>query len=475
VAREVDLLVIGAGPGGYVAAIRAAQLGLKTLLVDKDHRLGGECLNYGCIPSKTLIFTANLVHKMRGAGEMGVEFTGLHVNMIKLQQWRVSVIDRLNRGIEQLCKANGVDILYGMASFVDPHRVRVEGAPAPDGPTPPSEEVVAGTIIVATGSTPMDLPSFRFDRETIISSKEALELAAVPWDLLVIGGGVTGLELGTYFAKMGSHVTVVELLEQVLPGTEPEVARLVTRNLKRLGVEVHVSSKVLSWAQKGARLVIAVETPEGRKEIEADKVLVSVGRRPNTEGLNLAAAGVEADAKGFVRVDAQMRTNVPHIFAIGDVTGQPFLAHKASKEGIVAAEVAAGQPSAADWKALPTAIFTDPEVATVGLDEAKAVAAGHDVRVGKVPFAALGRALAAGETEGFVKVVMDVKSERILGVQIVGPDASDLISEMAVAIEMGATAHDIALTIHPHPTLPEAIMEAAEAALGKAIHIVNRK
>ena len=474
-ARHVDLLVIGAGPGGYVAAIRAAQLGLKTLLVDKDYRLGGECLNYGCIPSKALIFTANLVHKLRHASDMGVEFTGLHVNMIKLQQWRVSVIDRLNRGIEQLCKANGVNILYGMASFVDPHVVRVEGVPAPDRPTPPAEEITAAKVIVATGSTPMDLPSFRFDRERIISSKEALELSVAPRDLVVIGGGVTGLELGTYFSKMGSRVTVIELLEQILPGTDPDVARIVARNLKRLGIEVHVRSKVVGWTPKEERMVVTAETPDGTKEIEADKVLVSIGRRPNTEDLHLQAAGVHADEKGFLRVDPQMRTNVPHIFAIGDVTGTPFLAHKASKEGIVAAEVAAGQASAADWKALPNAIFTDPEVATVGMDEAQAAAKGHEVRVGKVPFAAMGRALAAGETEGFVKVVMDAKSERLLGVQIVGTDASDLISEMAIAIEMGATVHDVALTIHPHPTLPEAIMEAAEAALGKAIHVVNRR
>jgi dihydrolipoamide dehydrogenase len=475
VAAQVDLLVIGAGPGGYVAAIRAAQLGLKTLLVDKDYRLGGECLNYGCIPSKALIFTANLVHKLRHAEEMGVEFTDLRVDMNKLQKWRAYVIERLNRGIEQLCQANGVQVLYGAASFVDPHRVRVEGAPTPDGSTPPAEEVSAEKIIVATGSTPMDLPAFRFDRQTILSSKEALELAATPRDLVVIGGGVTGLEMGTYFAKMGSRVTVIELLDQILPGTDPEVARIVARNLKRLGVEVHVRSKVVGWAAKGDRIVVTVETPERAIEVDADKVLVSIGRRPNTEGLNLAAAGVKTDEKGFVRADAQMRTNVPHVFAIGDVTGVPFLAHKASKEGIVAAEVAAGQASAADWKALPNAIFTDPEVATVGMDEAQATAKGHEVRVGKVPFAAMGRALAAGETEGFVKVVMDAKSERLLGVQIVGPDASDLISEMALAIEMGATVHDVALTIHPHPTLPEAIMEAAEAALGKAIHVVNRK
>src|SRR3989441_8512719 len=278
-AREVDLLVIGAGPGGYVAAIRAAQLGLKTLLVDKDNRLGGECLNYGCIPSKALIFTANLVHKLRHAGEMGIEYSGLRVNTVKLQEWRRSVIERLNRGIEQLCKVNGVEILYGEASFLDPHRVRVKGGM--------EEEVVAGKVIVATGSQPFDLPTFRFDRTTILSSKEALELSASPRALLVIGGGITGLELGTYFAKLGTKVTVIELLDQVLPGMDVEVARIVTRSLKKLGVDVYVRSKATSWSAKDGRLLIKAETPEGAREIVADKVLVTVGRKPNTTGLNL--------------------------------------------------------------------------------------------------------------------------------------------------------------------------------------------
>jgi dihydrolipoamide dehydrogenase len=330
-------------------------------------------------------------------------------------------------------------------------------------------------VIVATGSQPVDLPAFRFDRERILSSKEALELAVAPRGLLVVGGGITGLELGTYFAKLGTKVTVIELLEQVLPGTDPEVARLVARSLKKLGVDVHVRSKATAWTAKDGRVRVSGETPEGAIEVVVDAVLVTVGRKPNTEGLNLAAAGVETDPKGFVRASKEMRTNVPHIFAIGDVTGMPFLAHKASKEGLVAAEVAAGHPAAADWRALPSAIFTDPEVATVGLDEAQATAQGLSVKVGKVPFAAIGRALAAGETEGFVKVVMDAGTERLLGVQIVGADASDLISEMAIAIEMGASVQDVALTIHPHPTLPEAIMEAAEAALGRAIHVVNKR
>jgi len=466
--REVDLLVIGAGPGGYVAAIRAGQLGLKTLLVDKDGRLGGECLNYGCIPSKALIFAANLVHRLRSASDMGIEYRDLRVNTAKLQQWRQSVVERLNRGIEQLCKANGVEVRFGEASFRDPHRILVRGAEGED-------EVEAKHVIVATGSRPIELPGFAFDGTRVISSKEALELSPLPRALLVIGGGVTGLEMGTYFTKLGTKVTVVELLEQILPGTDPEVVRVVARSLKHLGLDVHVKSQAKGWKEEGGRLLVSAETPDGPREFPVDTVLVTVSRRPNTEGLNLAAAGVETDAKGYVRVDAQMRTNVRHIFAVGDVTGLPFLAHKASRQGIVAAEVAAGKPAGADWQFIPSAIFTDPEVASVGLDEAQAAAKGHEVRVGKVPFAAIGRALAQGDAEGFVKVVVDAKTERLLGVQIVGPEAADLISEAALALEMGASAHDLALTVHPHPTLPEAIMEAAEAALGRAIHIVNRK
>src|SRR2546425_6743393 len=278
-ARQVDLLVIGAGPVAAVEATRGPQRGASARRDKKPNRLGGECLNYGCIPSKALIFTANLVHKLRHAGEMGIEYSGLRVNTVKLQEWRRSVIERLNRGIEQLCKVNGVEILYGEASFLDPHRVRVKGGM--------EEEVVAGKVIVATGSQPIDLPAFRFDRTTILSSKEALELSATPRALLVIGGGITGLELGTYFAKLGTKVTVIELLDQVLPGMDAEVARIVTRSLKKLGVDVYVRSKATSWSAKDGRLLIKAETPEGAREIVADKVLVTVGRKPNTTGLNL--------------------------------------------------------------------------------------------------------------------------------------------------------------------------------------------
>src|SRR2546427_4959566 len=381
-ARQVDLLVIGAGPGGYVAAIRAAQLGLKTLLVDKDNRLGGGCLNYGCIPSKALIFTANLVHQLRHAGDMGIEYSGLRVNMVKLQEWRQSVIDRLNRGIEQLCKVNGVEILYGEASFYNAHNVRIKGGG--DG------EIEAGKIIVGTGSQPVDLPAFRFDRTTVLSSKEPLELAATPRALLVIGGGITGLEMGTYFAKLGTKVTVIELLDQILPGLDAEVARIVARSLKKLGVDVHVRSKATGWTAKDGRVLVTAETPDGPLQLDADKVLVTVGRKPNTTGLNLAAAGVQTDAKGFITVDKEMRTNVPHIFAIGDVVGQPFLAHKASKEGIVAAEVAACHPASADWRAVPSPIFTEPEVATGCMGEAQAGPEGGNGRGRKGPVLAHG-------------------------------------------------------------------------------------
>ena len=464
--KRCDVLVIGAGPGGYVAAIRAAQLGKRVVLVERD-KLGGECLNYGCIPSKALLHVASLKHKVERAGEMGLQVSGLAVDLVKLQAWKGSVVERLQKGIAQLCQGNQVEVLFGSAKFKDPTTVLLT--------TPQGEEtLLADSIIIATGGRPFDLPTFRFDRTRILSSKESLELTVLPKDLVLIGGGVTGLEMGTFYAKLGTKVTIIELLDQVLPGVDPEIARVVTRSLKRLGIEVHVKSQAKSWEEKDGRLLVHAETPEGPKQVPCDAVLVAVGRRANTEDLDLAAAGVHTDKHGHVLVDRQLRSNVPHILAIGDVRGPPYLAHKASREGIVAAEVAAGHNVGLDHKAMPAAIFSDPEVATVGLSEADAAMKGITISVGKVPFAAIGRTLTAGEFDGFAKLITDAANGRVLGAQIVGPDASDIISEIALAIEMGATAEDIALTVHPHPTYPEAILEAAEATLKRAIHVLNK-
>ena len=467
VARTVDVLVIGAGPGGYPAAIRAAQLGKKVLLVERD-RLGGECLNYGCIPSKALIHTANIVSTARKAEEYGIEISDIHVDMKKLQDWKGGVVERLTSGVAQLCKGNGVDVLHGDAEFTSSSEVRVKTS---DG----EETVTFGGAIIATGGRPTDLPAFRFDGKRIISTKEALELLEIPKRLVVIGGGVSGLELGTFYAKMGSQVTVVELLDQLLPGVDTEVVRVIGRSLRKIGVAFHTSSQAKSWKEASDGLLVDAETPDGPLKIPCDIVLVTVGRRANTDGLAPEKAGIEVDKKGHVLVDKQMRTSNPKVFACGDVVGPPYLAHKATKEGIIAAEVIAGHPMESDYRALPAAIFTDPEIAIVGWNEAQAKEKGFEPVVGKVPFAAIGRALTAGESDGFVKLIMDAGSKRFLGGIIVGPDASDLISELALAIEMGASVEDLALTIHPHPTFPEAIMESAEAALGRAIHVLNRK
>ncbi len=467
-ARRVDALVIGAGPGGYVAALRLAQLGKHTVLVDRD-RLGGECLNYGCIPSKALISSASLVNKVRDAEEMGIR-AEVRVDFAKLQTWKQGVVERLTSGIAQLCKGNGVEVIFGEASFRGPHEVSVRRQGG-------QETLQAEATIIATGSHSVQLPGFEFDGKLIVGSREALELPEVPGRFLVIGGGITGLEIATMYRKLGSEVTVVEALDRLLPGypgIDEEMSRIVTRSLRRLGISYHVQSRAKELERQGTTAVVTVGTPDGEVKVVADRVLISVGRRPTTEGLNLQAAGVALDQKGFIRVDARMQTSVPGIFAIGDVVGIPFLAHKASYEAKVAAEVIAGHEAAADYVAIASAVFTDPEVAYVGLTEEEARAEGHKPVVGKFPFAALGRALAMGEAEGFVRIVADAETKLLLGVQIVGPDASDLISEAALALEMGATLEDLALTIHPHPTLPEAVMEAAEAALGRAVHILRK-
>ena len=465
--RRVDVLVIGGGPGGYPAAIRAAQLGKSVLLAER-HKLGGECLNYGCIPSKALITASNLVAAIARGKDWGIDAGTPRVDVAKLQAWKASVVDKLVSGVAQLCKGNKVEVAFAEAAFTGPQSARLRSA---DGRT---EEIEFGDAIIATGGRPSDLPAFRFDGQRVITTKDALELPAVPGTLLVIGGGVSGLEIGTFYAKLGSKIVVVELLEQLLPGMDPEVVRVVERHLRKLGVEYHVKSQAKAWREEGGAAVVDAVTPDGPITVHADAILVTVGRRPNTDGLAADRAGVTVDAKGQVVVDKQLRTSNPHVYGIGDVTGPPFLAHKATKEGTIAAEVIAGLPVEADYRALPSAIFTDPEIATVGAFESQAAASGRKVRVGKVPFGAIGRALTTGEADGFVKLVADADSKVLLGAQIVGPEASNLISELALAIEMGATLTDIALTIHPHPTLPEGVMESAEAALGHAIHVLNR-
>lgn len=468
IATGTEVLVVGAGPGGYVAAIRAAQLGKDVTLVEKEN-LGGVCLNVGCIPSKALIYAAYLYEKIQHAGAFGISVKDVDINLERLQAWKESVVQRLTGGVEQLCKGHGVNIVKGKATFVSAKKCLVESEHG-------TQAIEFKDCIIATGSVPMTIPGFEIDGETVIDSTGALALKKLPESLIVIGGGYIGLELGMVYAKFGTKVTVVEMLENLLPGTDPELTRLVVRKVKELKMDVYLKSqaKGLKKSKDGAQLT--VQTQEGEIKLSAEKVLVSVGRRPNTPpDLGLDKLGVQPDPKGFLKTDAQMRTNNPHVYAIGDVAGPPLLAHKASHEGIVAAEAICGHKSAADWQTVPAVIFTDPEIAYAGLSEAEAQQAGYKTIVGKFPFAALGRALTLGETDGFIKIIADAETKVVLGVQIVGPEASTLISEAVLAIEMGATLEDLALSIHPHPTLPEGLMEAAEAALGKAIHILMPK
>jgi dihydrolipoamide dehydrogenase len=459
---ETDLTVIGGGPGGYVCAIRAGQLGLSTVVIERD-RIGGECLNYGCIPSKSLITVAKLLERVTEAERFGLRVTGASVDFPQMQKWKSEVVTKLVSGVETLLKGNHVSVIRGEAEFVDRNSVSVKTDSG-------REELSTKKTVIATGTEPIQLPGIEYDGKLVIGSKEALELQSAPERLVVIGGGAIGLEFASLYQRLGSKVTIVELMDQLLPGSDLEVVRLVHRKLETKGAKIHLKSQVASITKGPRSATLEVQTPEGRIELDADVVLQSVGRRPRTGSLNLQKIGVKTDQKGFITTDNRMMTSADGIYAIGDVRGPPLLAHKAEKEGIVAAESAAGLPTVAGWTVIPDAVFCDPEVASAGLTEAKAVAEGHSIKKARFQFAALGRALAAGEAEGFVKVVAEASSGRVLGVQIVGPDASNLISEAALAIEMGATIEDVALTIHPHPTLPEALMEASESAAGHPVH-----
>jgi dihydrolipoyl dehydrogenase len=459
---QADVAIIGGGPGGYVCAIRASQLGLNTVLVEAD-RVGGECLNYGCIPSKSLITVSKLFEKVKEAEKYGLRASGLSVDFIQLQKWKSEVVSKLVGGVEGLLRGNHVTVIAGEAEVVSKDRVLVTTQKG-------KEEVHTRNLVIATGTRTASLPGLEFDGDVIISSKDGLDLKGAPNKLLIVGGGAIGLEFASMFQKLGSDISIVEIMDQLMPGSDPEVVRVVQRKLEARGAKIFLKSKVAKVVKEPTGTRVELETPDGPLSIRADKILVSVGRKPRTEKMNLQSLGVLTSPHGYVITDARMQTNVPGVYAIGDVRGPPLLAHKASKEGIVAAEVISGKPSAADWKVVPETVFCDPEVATAGLTEAKAVDAGFSVKRSRFQFAALGRALSTGEPEGFVKVVSKADDGLVLGVQIVGPEASNLISEVALAIEMGATVEDIALTIHPHPTLPEAIMEASESAAGKPIH-----
>lgn len=465
---QKQALVIGAGTGGYPCAIRLGQLGVDTLIVEKG-QAGGVCLNVGCIPSKALISATKLAHKASHAEAMGVSFGPPEVDMTKMQAWKGGIIDRLTGGVKTLVKANGAEYRQAKARFLGPGRVELIGA---DGS---SDVVEAEHVVIATGSLPIEIPGFAVDQKRILDSTGALALDHVPGSMVVIGGGYIGLELGQTFQRVGTELTVVEGTDRILGTLDADLGKLVARQIQKDGGKILTGAMAEGWEERGDKIVVRARVGDKVEEIVTDVVLVAVGRRPITAGLDLEKIGLAPNARGFLEVDARMQTKVPGVYAVGDVVGQPMLAHKASHQGEVAAEVIAGKKTIDDARVIPAVVFTEPEIAGAGLGEAEARAAGHEITVGKFPFAASGRAMAIGETGGFVKVVMDAKDERVLGIHIVGPEASDLISEAALAIEMGAYAPDIALTVHPHPTLGEAVMEAAKHALGEAIHVQNRR
>jgi len=464
-----DVCVIGSGPGGYVAAIRSAQLGLKTCVIERE-KLGGVCLNVGCIPSKAMITASHFYHRLgHDAETMGIKVGKVSLDMKALVDWKQSVCDRMSNGVNQLLKGNSADIIFGDATFESKTVLVVKSKEK-------TEKIQAKSFVIATGSRPIEIPGFKFDEKTVMSSTGALDLKELPKKLAVIGGGYNGLEIASYLAKLGTEVTVLEANKDVLFGSaDKECVQVVVRKIKKLGVKILLEAKAKSFVKKGSGVEVTVDVGGKEEKIEADKILVTVGRKPNSDEMNLKGIGVALDERGFVKVNPKRQTNLPGIYAIGDIAGQPMLAHKASHEGVLVAEVIAGKNRAYDVKTVPAVIFTDPEIASAGMTEEECKAKGFtDLKIAKFPFAANGRAVSMMETDGFIKMIANAKNNLVLGVHIVGPEASNLISEAALAIEMGATLEDIALTIHPHPTLGEAMMEGAEATLGHAIHIIQK-
>src|SRR5580704_4204047 len=467
--KTYDAIIIGGGPGGYPCAIRLGQLKQKVLCVDKDE-VGGVCLNWGCVPSKAIIATSHTFEKVKAGATYGLLVDNARVDSNKLQDWKEGIVKKLTGGVRTLFKTNAVDLLYGEARVTGPKTVTVKTR---EGTT----EAIEATkgIVIATGASTIEIPSFKFDGKQIIGAKEAVSLREIPKRLLVIGGGIIGMELGGAYQHLGSQLTVVEALPNVLTGVDPDVAAVVERLYVKRGAKILKGAKALGYErQRDGSIAVRLDVGGKTETVETDVVLVAVGMRPNGAGLGLEDLGVKVD-RGFVPADAIGQTNVPGIYAIGDCSSVPMLAHKATKEGEVVAEVIAGLKAAKDWVAIPTAIFTNPEIATVGLGEQQAKEKGIEVRIGKFPFSVLGRAMAVNETDGFIKVVANKTTHEILGVHIVGPEATDLISEGALALEMHAFLEDVGLTIHPHPTLGEGMMEASLHALGQAIHVMNRE
>jgi dihydrolipoamide dehydrogenase len=463
--QETEVAVIGGGPGGYVAAIRAADLGKEVTLIEERERLGGVCLIEGCIPSKALINAVELAESARHAGKLGLTFQDMKFDVDVLRQWTDSVVSDLTKGISGLFKRRGIEVIRGRARFEDRKTLAIEGSE------------VSGLefkhCVIATGSRINEIPA-QYDLP-VWSSAEALKLPEIPGRLLVVGGGYIGLEMGLVYAGLGSKVTVAEFFPRLLLGADPDLVNVVVKNCERRFESIMTESKVVGMEKTSAGYAVEVEQGGKKDKHEFDQVLVAVGRRPNTDDIGLEKTKVKVNDQGSIEVDERCRTDEPGIYAIGDVAPGPMLAHKASREGKVAAEVIAKHPAAFDNRAIPAVVFTDPEISWVGITEQEAEEQGVKVEVGRFPLKALGRARAIGQVEGFVKILVDPDSTRVVGMGMVGPHASELIAEGALAIEMGATLEDVMVTIHPHPTLSEAIAEAAEVAAGCPVHIDTGK
>jgi dihydrolipoamide dehydrogenase len=460
--QEAELLVIGGGPGGYVAACAAADAGISAALVDQAEVPGGVCLREGCIPSKTLLHVARIIDEAQQAAKFGVVFGEARIDVEKLRSWKNGVIRRLSTGVKGLLSGRKVEYFRGWAEFESSNTVRIEG----EGPG----RVKFRHCIIATGSVAKALPESILPRELCWDAADALEVREIPKRLLVIGGGYIGLELGQVYAALGAEVTVIEVLEQILTGVDPDLAKPLIAKLKKQMKAIHTSANLKGIKKSGAAIVVSYALEGQDRTEEFDRILVSVGRRPNSDGIGLERTKIKLDDRGFILVDAQRRTADKRVFAIGDVAGNPMLAHKAMREAKVAVEAIAGKPTVFDPACIPAVVYTDPEIAWCGLTEAEAQARGLDLRISRFNWGASGRAVSMGRTDGLTKMLFDGKSQRLLGMGVVGPHAGDLIAEGVLAMEMAAVAEDIGTAIHPHPATCETVAEAAEAAFGKAIH-----
>jgi dihydrolipoamide dehydrogenase len=465
---RTEIVVLGAGPGGYAAAFYAADKGKKVTLVEQNPRLGGICLNTGCIPSKALLHATAILREAKDSAGRGIEFGAPTLDLNKLRSWKESILERLGQGIKGLAQKRGVQLIQGRGHFEDSQTLRVETAEG-------QRFINYEKAIIAVGSKPAMPSAFDLGNKRIMTSTEALEIQDVPADLLVVGGGYIGMELGTVYAALGSHVVVLEAMPSILTGVDPDLVRPVVRSVQKTFKEIRVNTKVLKMATAGKQIKVTMEVDKEKREELYDRVLVSVGRAPNYGDLGLENTRVTKDDKGFIKCNAQQQTDDPHIYAIGDVNGGALLAHRASKEGRIAVEAILGEPSAFENIVIPAVVYTDPEVAWCGMTETEAKERKMDIKVAKFLWGASGRALTLDRPDGLTKLILEPETERVLGVGIVGIGAGELISEGVLAVEMGATARDLAECVHPHPTLSETLMEAAESFYGTATHMITAR